>query len=136
MTAKKRPNHKLTALMRHVKAGGLDALDARSAAVRAVKAWRTALLNDLGGESNVSTQRMAIVDAVVRTKLFVEHLDTWLITQPSLVNKRRKAILPALRERQALIDSLARLLAQLGLERQERPVKSLHEYIREEKTEK
>jgi hypothetical protein len=36
-----------------------------------------------------------------------------------------------MKERQALVDSLARLLGQIGLQRQARPVKSLEEHIRE-----
>jgi hypothetical protein len=125
----KRKNHGLHALMGRVKAHGIQALDGRSMAVRAAKAWRTALLNDLGGESNVSTQRLAIVDLAARTKLCLDMIDAWLMSQDSLVNKRRKALIPAVKERQVLADSLARLLGQIGLQRQARPVAAIPQHV-------
>ena len=129
--ADRRITHGLTAVKRAVSARGIEALDGRTVAVRAVTAWKSALLADLGGEETVSTQRLAIVDSAVRTKLFLDHVDAFLMQQESLVNRKRKSVIPALRERQILVDCLARLLAQLGLQRQERPIKSLQEYIQE-----
>jgi hypothetical protein len=89
------------------------------------------LLTDLGGEEAISAQELALVELAARTRLYVDHLDAFLLEQESLVNKRRKALLPVVRERQALVDSLARILGQLGLERRARPVKSLHDYLAE-----
>jgi hypothetical protein len=60
---------------------------------------------------------MALVEAAVRTRLYVEHLDAWIMEKGGLVNARRKSVHPVVRERQALVDSLARLLGMLGLER-------------------
>src|SRR5260370_40201641 len=108
--ANKRQTHGLHSLMRRVNARGIRALDGRTVAVRTVMEWRTARLNDLGGEANVSTQKLAIVDACVRGKLFLDHIDTFLMLEPSLVNRKRKSLIPALRERQSLVDSMARLL--------------------------
>lgn len=45
--------------------------------------------------------------------------------QPSLVLRRRRAVLPVLVERQRLADSLARLLALLGLERRAKTLPDL-----------
>jgi hypothetical protein len=42
-------------------------------------AWRKELVADLGGETALSAQQRALVDAVVRTRLFLEHLDAWLL---------------------------------------------------------
>lgn len=121
--------HGLHALMARVKVRGLQAIDRRTAAGRALVAWRRELLEDLGGEAAASTQQRAIVDLAVRTRLYVDSLDAWLMEQPSLVLARRKAVLPVLRERQALADSLARLLGQLGLARRAKPLPSLAEYL-------
>lgn len=38
-----------------------------------------ALIDDLGGPDKVSVQQLAIVDITVRTYLFLEHIDHWLI---------------------------------------------------------
>src|SRR5215467_8032245 len=125
----------LTTLKRTLKVRGIDGLDGRIAAVRAVNEWRTALLNDLGGEEAVSTQKMALVDAAARTLLLLNHVDCYLLEQKSLVNKTKKCLWPVVRERQTLCDSLARLLSQIGLERQAKPVKSLSEYLADKERE-
>ncbi len=116
----RRSRHGLTALKARVVLKGLSAIDARTVAARSLMQWRSELLCDLGGEENLSAQKMALVEAVTRTRLFVDHLDAFLLAQPSLVNRRKKSVLPALRERQALVDLMARLLGQLGLNRVEK----------------
>ena len=123
--------HGLNALKAQVKVRGLQAIDRRTAAAQALVAWRRELLADLGGEEDVSAQQMALVDMTVRTRLYVDTLDAWLMGQPSLVNHRKKAVLPVLRERQQLVDSLARILGQLGLERKAKPIPALAQYIAE-----
>jgi hypothetical protein len=88
-------------------------------------------VNDLGGPDALSTQQRALVDVIVRQKLLLESVDAWLLVQPSLVSARKKALLPVVRERQGLADSLARFLGQLGLERRAVPVPSLADYLRQ-----
>ena len=121
--------HGLNALKVRVKLRGFTAVDRRTVAAQALFAWRNELLTDLGGEGNVSAQQMALVEMAVRTRLYVEHLDFFLMQQESLVNRKKKAVLPVLRERQSLVDSLSRLLGQLGLERKAKPVPALSEYL-------
>lgn len=70
---------------------------------------------DLGGD--VSTAKDAIISLAVKTKLILDSIDVWLLQQPALIDKRKRSLLPAVRERQALADALARYLAMLGLER-------------------
>ncbi len=121
--------HGVNALKARVKIRGLQAIDKRTVAAQALIAWRSELLTDLGGEEIVSAQQLALVEMVTRTRLYIEHLDAFLMEQQSLVNRKRKAVLPVLRERQQLVDSLARILGQLGLERRAKPVPALSEYI-------
>ena len=64
-----------------------------------------------------SAQQLAIVDLAGKQKILLDSIDTWLFTQPSLVNSRKRSIIPIVLQRQALADSLVRYLAQLGLER-------------------
>jgi len=59
---------------------------------------------------------------VVRTRLFLEHVDAYLLALPSLVNHRKRALLPIVRERIQLADALSRYLGQLGLERKTKDV--------------
>lgn len=119
----------LNALKARVKIRGLDAIDKRTSAERALVEWRREMIEDLGGDDEVSAQQRAIAGLVVRTKLYVDSLDAWIMSQPSLVLARRRAVLPVLVERQRLADSLARMLGQLGLERRARPAPRLADYL-------
>jgi hypothetical protein len=113
---------------------GPRTIDRRTSLGKHLAAWRADLLADLGGEGALSTQQRALVDVIVRQKLLLESVDAWLLIQPSLVNGRKRALLPLLpvvRERQGLADSLARYLVQLGLERRAKPVPSLDDYLRQ-----
>jgi hypothetical protein len=115
----KRPysRHGLSAPRTKVKLRGLDALDKRTASARAVVAFRNDLVLDLGGEDDLSTQQRAMVEMAARAWALLGHVDVYLFERESLVDRRRKQLLPVLKERQALADHLSRLLGQLGLER-------------------
>jgi hypothetical protein len=119
----------LDPLQRFVDVRGLTGLDARRTAMRAVRAWQRALIADLGGEQNISTQKRTLLEMATRTRLYIEHVDSWLMTQDSLINKRARKLFPIVQQRQALVDSLARILSQLGLERQAKPIPTLQEYL-------
>jgi hypothetical protein len=121
--------HGLNPIRRRVTVEGLEAIDQRTGAARALLEWRRDLVADLGGEGAVTTQQRALVEVAARTKLYVDHLDAFLMQQRSLVNKTRKTALPVLLQRQALADSLVKHLNMLGLERRSKPVPSLDEYL-------
>lgn len=104
-------------------------IDGRTRIGKCLMGWRDELIGDLGGQTAISTQQRALVDLVVRTKLMLDSVDTWLLTQPSLVNARKRSLLPVVRERTQLADAIARYLAALGLERRAKPVTPLHEYL-------
>ena len=87
------------------------------------------LIVDLGGEDAISTQERALVDLTVRTKLLLDSIDGWLLKQSTLVNVRKRALIPVVRERTQLADAVARYLAALGLKRRTKSVMPLHEYL-------
>ncbi len=122
--------HGLTRLKAAVRGLGGRVVDRRTTLGKALTEWRQELIGDLGGPDAISTQERAIVDLAVRTKLLLDSVDAWLLTQPSLVNKRARALLPVVRERQQLADGLSRYLQALGLERRAKPVLSLNEYLK------
>jgi len=68
--------------------------------------------------------------------VLLDSIDAWLLTQPSLVNARKRALLPVVRERQALADALARYLGMLGLERRAKEAPDLQTYLAERATAK
>jgi len=120
--------HALKSTLRRL---GPRTIDRRTSLGKHLAAWRADLLADLGGEEALSTQQRALVDILVRQKLLLESVDSWLLVQRTLVNSRKRTLFPVVRERQALADSLARYLAQLGLERRARPVPNLDDYLRQ-----
>jgi len=65
--------------------------------------WRAGLERDLGGD--LTAQERVLVDLATTTKLLLGSIDSWLLTQKSLINARRKSVLPAVRERQGLPSS-------------------------------
>lgn len=96
---------------------GLKVIDERTRLGRELMAWRAALVQDLGGEGQLSVQQQALIDIVMRTKLLLDTIDHWLLRQPSLVDKRKRQLYPAVVQRTQLADSLARHLGTLGLQR-------------------
>jgi hypothetical protein len=109
--------HGLTTLKNAVIKLGGRAIDGRYHVGRQLHKWRRELIADLGGQDSISTQQSALIDLAVKSKLLLDSIDAWLLTQPSLINKRKKALLPVVLQRQQLADALARYLGQLGLER-------------------
>src|SRR6266481_1001122 len=136
MMANKGSRHGLNRAMTRIKLRGLEAIDHRTAPARALLAWREQLITDLGGLDALSAQKLALVNLAATTRALIDHADNWLLSQPSIINKRRKAFVPIVAQRQALCDGLSHLLGQLGLERQQKPIKSLQQHIAERDREK
>jgi hypothetical protein len=106
--------HGLTVLKRAVNGLGNRLIDKRTATGRALAEWRKELVDDLGGKDAISAQQSAVIEIAVKSKLLLDSIDVWLLTQESLVNKRKRALLPAVIQRQALADGLVRYLQALA----------------------
>jgi hypothetical protein len=114
--------HGLTALRRDIHTRKSAVLDRRYKLGREIHAWKQDLIADLGGNESISTQKKAILEVAVRAKLMLDSIDSWILQQPSLVNKRARALLPVVVQRQTLADGLARNLKDLGLERKAKEI--------------
>jgi hypothetical protein len=125
-----RPRTGLKALKARVKVRGLAVIDKRTLAARHLLDWRKEMIADLGGEQAVSAQQMALVEMATRTRLYIDHADAHLMEQSNLITRRGR-LKPLVEQRQRLVDSLARILGQLGLERRAKPAKSLDAYLAE-----
>ena len=104
-------------------------LNRRTGAARALLQWREQVISDCGGLESLSAAKLALIDSASRTKAIVDAVDAFLLSQSSIVSKKRRALLPIVMQRQTLCDSLARLLNQLGLNRIPRKVKPLSERL-------
>ena len=121
--------HGLSLMKRSLKEHGARALDRRTRLSKALDQWRDQLISDLGGVEQISTQQRAIINVAVKTKLLLDSVDAWLLQQPSLINLHKRAVHPAILQRQQLADSLIRAMVQLGLERKAKVLPSLSEYL-------
>lgn len=124
--------HGLHALQSALKAVGEHEgwLESLGEVGEALKAWKTDLVADLGGEETVSAQERAVVELAVKTYLLLESVDRWLLGQSSLVNKSRRQLFPVVLQRQQLADALARYMTALGLKRRAKPVPALGDYLK------
>lgn len=120
--------HGLTTLKKAVRVLGGRAIDRRTALGRALEDWRHSIIQDLGGVDQTSTQQRQVIDLAVKTKLILDSIDAYLVKQPSLVNHRKRIVLPVVLQRQQLADALARYMTTLGLERRSK-VLSLTDYL-------
>ena len=59
------------------------------------------MIEDLGGPDEISTQRSALIDLAVKSKLLLDSIDNWLLTQATLVNARKRSLIPVVLQRQA-----------------------------------
>jgi hypothetical protein len=126
LTPAKRPD--MHGIRTAVMVKGCWKIDHRSLAAKALFRWKKQLVLALGGEGEVSPQRMCLVDLAVRTRLFIESLDAFLLGQKSLLNVKEKSVIPVLLQRQTMADSLTKILKTLGLNRQHGKILSLREY--------
>src|SRR5713226_3812575 len=94
--------HGLNAALTRVKLRGLEGIDRRTSAARGLLQWRSQLVADLGGIENLSTQKLTLIDLASRTKALLDHCDSWLLGERSIINKRRKSLVPLVLQRQTL----------------------------------
>src|SRR5207237_218156 len=80
---------------------GGRAIDRRTRIGRALAEKRSELIRDLGGADNLSKQELALVDEAIITMLLLGSVNAWLMQQATLVNKRSRSVLPAVRDRVA-----------------------------------
>jgi hypothetical protein len=124
-----RQTHGHISLKRAIKTLGSRTIDRRTSVGKALSQWRAELIADLGGLDAISTQQRAVVDLCCTNKLLLNSLDAWLLQQPSLVNHRKKSVLPVLLQRTQLAVGLAKYLGLLGLAKRARPMLSLNELL-------
>jgi hypothetical protein len=121
--------HGAFALKRAVRTLGSRTIDRRTRVGRALAAWSEDLARDLGGIGTLSTAQRALIEQAATTRLILDSIDGWLAMQPTLIDRRKRALLPVVRERQSLADALVRYLSALGLERKARDVPDLSNYL-------
>mgnify|MGYP006430004891 CR=1 FL=1 len=106
----------------HWHAGILSELDQRTALARALRDRLHALMDDLGGETALSYQQRVICERVIFLELWCQRAEARLCRDGTLDNVAVWT---------QASNTLAGLLAKLGLERQTRDVPDLQSYLRQ-----
>ena len=130
---RRQDRHGLSTMKRAIDRLGARAIPGNTKLAYALKKWRQDLIEDLGGEASVSVQQRTIIEFASTARLMISSVDAWIVNQPSMLTRERK-IMPVVMQRQVLVDSLVRLLSTLGLERREKPVRSLEEILNGDNT--
>jgi hypothetical protein len=128
---KKKSRAGMAALRRKIMMHGLSVVDKRTLTAKMLVEWRTGIENDLGGPEAISSQQATLIELACRTKLILEHVDSYILGQESIIDLEKKSVYPVIQQRGTLANSLVYLLAQLGLERKPRRARSLQSYIDE-----
>jgi hypothetical protein len=97
-------------------------LDGRSAVAVAVRNWKADVRRDLG--SDLTRAQETVLEAAAQAWVILSSLDDWIARQPSLVTRKRQ-LLPVVRDRMQVADSLARQLERLGLERRSKDAEAV-----------
>jgi hypothetical protein len=88
------------------------------------------LLNHCGGEHLVSAVRRRLIERVVFTEYQLDCLDLYLVELGlRIVNRRKRTLIPIVRERDALVSTLTKLYDQIGLDPTKPPIPTLAEYM-------
>jgi len=84
---------------------------------------RAALIADLGGPETCSAAQLCLVDLVVASWAQLDSMTAYLLTLPSLVDRRHRRVWQVVRDREALAARLQSLLRDVGLDRRARDVR-------------
>jgi hypothetical protein len=101
-------------------------VDMRKREDKAVFAALRAIEDDL---ADLSAAKRLILDGIGRKLRDLFKLDAWIETLESIVNKRKRALVPGVVEKHRLLESIRRDLEALCLERCAKLPPSIHEYM-------
>jgi hypothetical protein len=115
---------------------GADArrVDLRRREDRAVFETLRAIEGDLGGTDEISSQQRVVLESIGRKLRDLLKLEAYLESGISIINKRRRCLIPAVLEKHRILESIRRDLETIGLERRQPKALDLRAYL-EKRTE-
>jgi hypothetical protein len=103
---------------------------------RAVVEKGNRIIADRGGRESLSELKLDLIDRYLKTELLIHSIDSWMFQQKSLINRRKRSLYPILAERNRLVETSLKLAQAIGLDREERKVPMLADYIAQKNAEK
>src|SRR5262245_19823128 len=111
-------------------AASFDDLNFSSAGGEQLRERYRELLKHCGGEQHVSAVTRRIIERVCFTEYQLDCLDLYLVQLgPRIINRRKRTLIPIVRERDALVGTLTKLYDQIGLDPRRPPAPTLAEYV-------
>jgi hypothetical protein len=107
-----------------------------SPVAEALRERRAALVADLGGPDEVTEAQGMMLDLIVAAWWKLDSVTSYLLSLPSLVDRRHRKVWQVVKDRAALAAQLQSLLRDIGLERRAKKVLDLDEYLREKVAQK
>lgn len=107
--------------------GFLQELDKRSVVYQGVRKSYNQLVDDLGGESNLSHARIVLIERFVFGECLAQNLEACILAKP-----QEKLVQRWL----SVTKALGALAIRIGLERTRRPVDCLQSYVKKSKSKK
>jgi hypothetical protein len=103
------------ALEKSLKRDGFSVLTRRQR--EAVREWRDQIIVDRGGRQQWSQLQLMQLERFIITEILIQSIDSYLMTQSSLVNRRKKSLYPVVVERGRLAELSLKLATAIGLDR-------------------
>ncbi len=114
---------------RRIKKRGIKAIDGRTREGSAVLRWRSDYIDELGGWDNLFTDDKTRINRATITLWELLHIDEYEVEyvekHGTLVNRRKKTLLPFLLQKGGLEKTLVGYLDRLGHERKAKEIPSL-----------
>jgi len=120
--------HGISAALRGIPGLGTEVLDGRTKLGKAAAAFRAELLQDLGGESELSAMEATVLEQVVIDRLLLACVDSFLFAgvgdNPigNILNKSKRRLFPLVEQRQSIAAGMTARLSKLGLKKRPRVV--------------
>jgi hypothetical protein len=133
---KERTRYQLRQLKGRIRLRGLHAIDKRTGAARELVEWRAGVIAAMGGEENISSMKMAVIEEATRTRAYLNHIDAFLLSLESVIDRRSKKLRPIVEARMRIGEHLMKQMDRLGFERVPKPVPTLAEYLVQDKKDK
>jgi hypothetical protein len=93
---------------------GTQRLDGRSAVAVGVRMLKEEIRRDMGGADQLSRAQEVVLESAARAWVILTALDDYIARQPTLVNGRKKTVLPVVQTRMQVAEGLARNLERLS----------------------
>jgi hypothetical protein len=120
------PQHGAAMLTRVLRTVRLNTIDRRSEAGVFLRRVREGLVDQLGGD--VTPAQRLLIEEAAKTALIAQAVGDFILKQESLV-RADASLLPVVVQHAALVGGLTRMLLALGLQRAEKPVETLRDFL-------